>query len=144
MIINKLNEKFHSHKNKIYQFKKFTDPKEFRKHSYYNTIKERIEDAISKGFTFGPVVHYGFDLDSKIKSNDFNDAIDKNHKGTYGYGGIGGAPGGIFFSVAEGNDDKFYKDLSDNNSYKNNPFTSRYFAQNIGLTQRRHNMYVKG
>lgn len=144
MTVNKLDEKFHSHKHKIHQFKKFTNPEEFKKHSYYNNIKEKIEDAILKGFTFGPVVHYGFDLSSKVKSDDFNDVIDKNHKGSYGYGGIGGAPGGIFFSIAEGNDDEIYKDLSDHNTYKNNPFTSRYFAQHMGPTQRWYNMHVKG
>ena len=127
-----LTEKFHSYKNKIYKNKKFTAPENFKKHPYYNEIKIRIEDAISKGFTFGPVVHYGFDLDSYTDINDFNDAIDKNHKGNYGYGGIGGAPGGIFFSIAEGNDSDYYNDLIDNNSYKNNPFASRYFANSIG------------
>lgn len=139
----KLNEKYHSHEHQIYQYKNFTNPEIYKKHSYYNVIKDRIEDAVSKGFTFGPVVHYGIDLDVKSKTNDYNDVIDKNHKGQYGYGGVGWAPGGIFFSVAEGNDPKSYKDLSDNNSYKNNPFASRYFAPKLRLLWWR-SMHVKG
>ncbi len=130
----RLIEKFHSHKNKVFQYKNFTDPEKFKKHKYYDKIKDRIEDALSKGFTFGPVIHYGFDLESENKTNDFNDIIDKSHHGAYGYGGVGGAPGGIFFSVAEGNDPNFYSDLTDDNTYKNDPFSSRYFARSMGVS----------
>ena len=128
-----LYESFHSPKLGIYQYKKFTDPKNYKKHPYYEKIKDRMEDAISKGYTFGPVIHYGIDIDSKAGDGDYNDIINKNDKGLSGYAGIGNAPGGIFFSIAEGNDSDFYDDLTDNNTYKNNPFTARYFMYSMGV-----------